>query len=74
LDEQGLEYALQPLRRADDLPHTRAATALLDEHEVAGLRAAERLAVERKRCAGREVRLADDQFAPARDLYDELFD
>jgi hypothetical protein len=65
---------LQPLRRADDLPHTRAAPTLLDEHEITGVRAAERLTVERERRARREVRLPDEELAPPTDLYDELFD
>jgi hypothetical protein len=68
LDEQRLEDGLDPVRTAECPFQLGPSPAGTDEREVARARLAAPLAVDRDRRPGREVGLADEQLAPARQL------
>ena len=71
LAEQALEHVLDVLRGAEHALDARAPAQAPRDDEVAGVDVAEPLAVEQERRVRREVRLADDELAAARDLDDD---
>jgi hypothetical protein len=73
LDQQRIENILDPLRRADHVPHAGAALAARHERQVARSGLPRPLAVDDHRHAGREVRLADEQLSAPSDLDDDGF-
>ena len=71
LDEQRLEHVRDVFRTAENTLDPSAPTARPRHDEVACGRLADALAVEHERHARREVGLADDELAAARDLDDD---
>jgi hypothetical protein len=68
LRQQRFEHRLYPVRPPENALEDGPAPPLPDDGEIAGPRVAAPLAVDRERNTGREVRLADEQLAPAGEL------
>jgi hypothetical protein len=69
LDQQPFEHCLDPARRPEHAFDLRPPATARDHGQVTTIGAVQRLAVEDDRRPRREVRLADDQLAAARDLH-----
>jgi hypothetical protein len=70
VDEQAFEHDLDVARLAEHTVEPGPAAARADDGEVAGAGVTEPLAVQQKRDARYEVRLADDELAALLDLDD----
>ena len=71
LDQQAFEHGADVGRLAEDPLEARAAAPGAHDGEVARVGVAEAVPVDRDRQPRREIRLADDELAPAGDLEDD---
>src|SRR5205823_12298638 len=73
IEEQGLEYVLDPLGRAQHPLHACAPAPAGHDGEIAGPRVPRALAVDHDWHAGGEIWLADEQLSAPGELYNNRF-